>query len=69
MGQIRWTERTSSNLGNIHSYIAKDSPFYATKFIEALINAIKILENTSKCGRIVPEFKTYRRTLIVGKYF
>ena len=59
MGQIRWTERASFNLENIHTYIAKDSPFFATKFIEALIDAIKILENTPNCGRVVPELESY----------
>ncbi|MHA1721270.1 MAG: type II toxin-antitoxin system RelE/ParE family toxin [Promethearchaeota archaeon] len=69
MGQIRWTERASFNLENIHTYIAKDSPFFATKFIEALIDAIKILENTPNCGRVVPELESYEfRELIYKGY-
>ena len=69
MGQIRWTERASYNLENIHTYIEKDSPFFATQFIEALINATKILETTPRSGRIVPELEKFGfRELIYKGY-
>jgi addiction module RelE/StbE family toxin len=59
MGKIRWTEKASNNLLSIHSYISKDSPTYAARFIKSLIKATSKLEVMSSCGRIVPEFESY----------
>ncbi len=59
MGKIKWTEKVSSNLQTIYEYIAKDSQIYATRFIKSLIAATKKLETMSRCGRVVPELKSY----------
>ena len=69
MGQIRWTEKASSDLENIHTFISKDSPFYANQFIESLLNATKIFVETPNCGRKVPELENYGfRELIYKGY-
>ena len=67
MGKVRWTEKASSNLENIHDYIAKDSPLFATKFITNLIKSTKVLENMPKSGRIVPELEDYGFREIIRK--
>jgi addiction module RelE/StbE family toxin len=59
MGQIRWTEKASSNLQAIYEYIAKDSKAYAIRFIKSLISATAKLETMPRCGRIVPELESY----------
>jgi len=69
MGQIRWTEKASSDLENIHTFISKDSPIYANQFIEALLNATGFLVKTPNCGRKVPELENYGfRELIYKGY-
>ena len=59
MGEIKWTEKSSSHLQAIHEYIAKDSKTYATRFIKSLIKATEKLELMPLCGRIVPELEAY----------
>ena len=59
MGQIKWTEKASSNLQAIHDYIARDSKTYAIRFIKSLIKATTKLETMPRCGRIVPELESY----------
>ena len=67
MGKVRWSEKASSNLENIHDYIAKDSPLFATKFITYLIKSTKILEDMPNSGRIVPELEDYGFREIIMK--
>lgn len=59
MGEIKWTDRASSNLQAIHDYIARDSKTYANRFIKSLIKATTKLEILPRCGRIVPELESY----------
>lgn len=55
MGQVSWSHKASTNLRAIHDYIAEDSPFYAQRFVRALIRATAKLEDLPFCGRKVPE--------------
>ena len=59
MGQIRWTRKSVVHLEEIHKFIAKDSPFYASRFIKSLVQAIRKLETFPVCGRIVPELQMF----------
>ncbi|OHD69176.1 MAG: hypothetical protein A2W19_06205 [Spirochaetes bacterium RBG_16_49_21] len=69
MGQIKWTEKSVSNLYAIHEFISKDSPIYALRFINSIIKHIKILETQPYSGRIVPEFENISlRELIYKNY-
>jgi len=69
MGQIKWTEKASSNLENIHEFISKDSSVYATQFVISLIDSTQILENFPYSGRKVPKFEQYNfRELIRQGY-
>jgi len=69
MGEIKWTEKSSSHLQAIHEYIAKDSKTYATRFIKSLIKATEKPELMPLCGRIVPELESYKfREVIYQNY-
>jgi len=53
--KIEWTKPALSDLESIHNYIKKDSEYYATRFIEKIIEAIEKLEKFPELGRRVPE--------------
>jgi len=57
MGEIKWSEKASSNLQAIFDYISRDSRLYAARYVKALIKATKKLEKMPRCGRMVPEFE------------
>ena len=57
MGEIKWTEKASSNLQSIFDYISRDSRLYAARYLKTLIIATKKLETMPRSGRIVPEFE------------
>ena len=69
MVNISWSQLALDDLKNIHAYIALDSHYYATNFIDKLVKKIKLLEKYPSSGRIVPEFENAEiRELIEGKY-
>jgi plasmid stabilization system protein ParE len=69
MGQIRWTEKASSNLQAIFEYISRDSKIYAARYVKTLIRAAKKLETMPRCGREVPELENPElREVIYGNY-
>ena len=57
MVKISWSQLALDDLKNIHAYIALDSQYYATNFIDKLVKKIKLLEKYPSSGRIVPEFE------------
>ncbi len=69
MGEIKWTEKASSNLQSIFDYISRDSRLYAARYLKTLILATKRLETMPQSGRIVPEFENPElREVIYGNY-
>lgn len=55
--KIVWTSKAEKHLSQIFDYIAKDSPYYASRTIERIISiAEKISKNPHK-GRTVPEYQ------------
>jgi len=69
MVTINWTELAVQDLRDIHDYIAKDSKFYADRYIDKLIDWVDQLESQPKSGRIVPEFGLITiREIIEGNY-
>lgn len=69
MAQITWTELAHDDLQSIYDYIARDSIFYAGKFVDKLIDRVDILINYPEVGRVVPEFENIElRELIEGSY-
>lgn len=69
MVEIIWTPFALEDLQSIYDYIAKDSPYYANRFIDKLVDRVDILIDHPKAGRIVPEFENELiRELIEGSY-
>ena len=69
MVKIIWTDFAIEDLKSIHEYIARDSRFYANRYIEKLILRVDQLEEFPNSGRIVPEFNNESiRELIEGNY-
>ncbi|WP_445632221.1 type II toxin-antitoxin system RelE/ParE family toxin [Nostoc sp. DSM 114167] len=57
------------NLSAIYTYIAQNSPRYATRIIDRITKRSQQLANFPLSGRIVPEFETEEiREVIEGSY-
>jgi toxin ParE1/3/4 len=69
MVKIIWTDLALDDLKSIHEYIARDSKFYADRFIDKIINRVDQLETHPHSGRTVPEFGLeILKELIEGNY-
>lgn len=69
MGRVRWTPQSVNDIEQIAEYIAKDSRVYASIQTERFFEAVKILEEQIRAGRIVPEVGDDTiREIIVGYY-
>lgn len=55
--RIRWSARARTDLQDLRDYIAKDSPYYARRFVAKIIASIEKLTDHPKIGREVPEAK------------
>lgn len=53
--KIEWTEPAVSDLEMVRDYIAKDSEFYALRFVERIFEVLEKVAVFPKSGRIVPE--------------
>lgn len=53
--KIEWTEPALLDLESIRDYIRRDSEYYATRFVERIIEAVENLEKFPEIGRNVPE--------------
>ncbi len=53
--KIDWTEPAISDLTAIREYIGKDAEYYASSFIQKIIEAVEKLKRFPKLGRMVPE--------------
>jgi len=52
---IEWSRRARADILDLKAYIAKDSPYYAKRFIERIIASVEKLADLPKIGRPVPE--------------
>ena len=69
MVEIIWTPFALEDLQSIHDYIAKDSPTYAIRFTDKLVDRVDVLIDHPVAGKIVPEFENESiRELIEGSY-
>jgi toxin ParE1/3/4 len=67
--KIRWSKKAVSKLDEICSYIAIDSPYYASITAKKILDSIELLEQFPNLGRIVPEFNQSNiRELIYQNY-
>ncbi|MBD2603250.1 type II toxin-antitoxin system RelE/ParE family toxin [Scytonema hofmannii FACHB-248] len=67
--KVFWTETAVENLSAIYTYIAQNSPRYATRIIDRITKRSQQVANFPLSGRIVPEFETEQiREVIEGSY-
>lgn len=52
---VKWTRHAKRQLRHIHDYIAQDSPMYARRVSDALVNTTIGLDEVPRKGRRVPE--------------
>lgn len=64
--KVEWTRRARVRLGEIHDYIARDSPDRAIALCERLIDATEQLERHPLIGAILPEDGAYRQLVVEG---
>ena len=66
---LTWSDEAEEDLSQIHGYIARDSPVYASDFLLRLIAAAESLIEMPEKGRRVPEVQdSSLRELIIGNY-
>lgn len=66
--RITWADSAIRDLDAIHDFIARDSPHYATRCVERLIEAVDPLADLPRVGRIVPEGDGRHREIIEPPY-
>ncbi len=52
---VKWTDHALIQLRHIHDYIAQDSPIYAKRVSQALVQRTVALDECPRKGRKVPE--------------
>lgn len=68
MGVI-WTRRATEQLDGIFNYISLDSPVYALRFIEKILERVELAASQPESGRLVPEYtQNDIREVFVGVY-
>ena len=69
MSKVIWTQNALDDLAGIQEYIARDSVYYAEKFVDDAFNAVERLETFPESGRMVPErYEPDFREVIFGSY-
>jgi addiction module RelE/StbE family toxin len=53
--RIRWSDIAREDVLALRQYIARDSPFYARRFTERLVESVEIMRDFPRIGRLVPE--------------
>ena len=53
---VHWTDLAVENLADIHDYVSRTSPGYATLIIDRLIRRSEQIGTFPHSGRVVPEF-------------
>ncbi len=64
--RVVWTEPAETDLDDLFDYIARDSPIYAERFVDRILDAVVKLAELPRVGRQVPEANVdHIRELIV----
>jgi len=67
--KINWTDNAIQDLSEIKTYISRDSEFYASRFVNKLIDGVENLSIFPEMGRLVPEAQSKTiRELIYRPY-
>ena len=66
---VIWTQSAADDLEQMADYIAKDSPYYASTFVQTVLDLSRSLDRFPRRGRITPEFGDPEiRELLIGNY-
>jgi len=69
MAELRWTPQAADDLEAITSFIAVDSPQYASLFAIDVLASVERLQFFPRSGRILPEMQDPDiREIILGNY-
>ncbi len=69
MAQVKWSPSANFDLHAIHDTIAIDSPFYARRFVEQLMERVLFLGEHPMIGHVVKEFNDRTiREITFGQY-
>ena len=69
MAKVKWTNVALDDLRAIYDYVAQDSPKYADRLMDKIIERVDVLEQHPRIGKKVPEFgNDLIRELIEGSY-
>ena len=67
--KIVWSHEATSDLDALSEYIARDSAFYASAFVQEILDASRSLDTFFERGRVVTEFTDSNiRELFVREY-
>ena len=67
--RLDWSEPATRDLQDIHDYISRDSEYYASRFVERLLEAAERLTEFPRLGRVVPVVRsTDIRELLFSSY-
>ncbi len=67
--KIVWTYEATEDLTALAEYISRDSIFYATAFVQEILEESQLLSRFPKMGRVVPELKNLNiRELLIRDY-
>jgi len=67
--RLDWSDPAVRDLQDIHDYISRDSEYYASRFVERLLDAVEQLTAFPRLGRIVPEVRSPgTRELLFSSY-
>ena len=66
---VRWTLPARNDLKQIHTYVARDSRYYANKVVHEIVAKARSMESFPERGRVVPEIEdTNIRELFIYSY-
>lgn len=69
MSKVQWMPSALEDLQGIQKYIARDSIYYANKFVDEAFKATELLASFPESGRMVPELENPAiREVIYGSY-
>lgn len=53
--RVEWSEPAIADLDAIRAYIARDSEYYAARFVHQVVKTAKMLEAFPELGQVIPE--------------
>ena len=69
MGHVIWTEPALDDLARIGDFISNDSPIYAVRVMERILQSVRRLERFPRIGQVVPEYQQEDlREILSGSY-